>query len=630
MRSALRNAGIGLLAVVGAILLRRLLLGALGTQVLWVTFFPAVVIASLYGGWLTGLAVMAGSCLTALYAWAWLGDQPFVTGPSDQVGLIVFLIYCVVILVVAQLARRAQAKANQAREQAEAANRAKSVFLATIGHELRSPLNAILGFSGLLRYDPAVVATHRQELEIIDQSGQQVLGVIHNVLDMAKIEAGRSVAENAAFDLYAMMEGIAGSMRPRADAKGLTLTWKIAGSVPRVVVADEGKLRQVVLNLVDNAVKFTAQGGVSLRLACNPNAATGHVLLDIQVEDSGEGIDSGDQQRIFERFVQLGNSSAVSGTGLGLAVVREYVELMGGAIGVESEAGRGSVFRIRLPVELAALGKVPSAGGREVRLPRLVPGQPAYRMLIVEDEPESWQLLSRLLETVGFQVRVAGDGAEGVEAFTSWQPAFIWMDWRMPVMDGLEATRRIRALEGGRDVKIVVISGSALKEEREEVLAAGVDDFIAKPIEFDRIYDCLTHQLGVQFAPPEPLLTASPASPSRRSASRSSASRRSAKRAAPTSLNASPSESPPQQAQGLADTDLQGAAALPRSLRTDLANALVSLDATLISTAIAHVAELDPALGHALDSEACQLRYTSILRAVQPGGSAEWGKENRV
>ena len=238
-----------------------------------------------------------------------------------------------------------------AQEKAEAANRAKSVFLANMSHELRTPLNAILGFSNLMRNDASVSAEQRQTLDIINRSGEHLLGLINNVLDMAKIEAGRTAVENTVFDLHAMMRDIADLMRQRAEAKGLTLTLEMAEGLPRVIVADEGKLRQVVLNLVGNAVKFTSQGGVTLRLASRPLGESHRVTLVIEVEDSGDGIAAEDQQRIFEPFVQLGHKSDQKGTGLGLTITRQFVELMGGVIRVESAPGKGSKFRVEVPVE---------------------------------------------------------------------------------------------------------------------------------------------------------------------------------------------------------------------------------------------------------------------------------------
>jgi PAS domain S-box-containing protein len=388
-------------------------------------------------------------------------------------------------------------RATKAQEQAEAANRAKSVFLSTMSHELRTPLNAILGFSSLMRNDSSLADGQRESLDIINRSGEHLLSLINDVLDMAKIEAGRVALEVKPFDLGILVRDIVDMLSKRAEAKGVQLLLDQSSEFPRFIKSDKEKLRQVIVNLVGNAVKFTNNGSITLRLGIQP----GDLLrLVIEVEDSGIGISNADQARIFEAFVQVGKSAAQQkGSGLGLSIVREYVDMLGGGIEVESTPNIGSLFRVNLPVQSAEEFEVMSAKPAHRRVIGLESGQPDYRILIVEDQSENQLLMQRLLKDAGFTVKVAQNGAEAIELFQSYHPHFIWMDRNMPVMDGIEATQRIRALAGGKDVKIVAVTALAFAEQREEMLAAGVDDFVRKPYRTAEIFDCMARQLGVHF-----------------------------------------------------------------------------------------------------------------------------------
>ena len=354
----------------------------------------------------------------------------------------------------------------EAKARAEAANREKSRFLANMSHELRTPLNAVLGFSRLLKSGPDVTPRQQETLDIIVRSGEHLLNLINNVLDMAKIESGRVVLEESEVDLHRLLHEIQSLMGVGAAEKGLQFALESAPDLPRFVAVDAGKLRQMLLNLVGNAIKYTDSGGVKLRAGLIRSAQGGErAQVRFEVEDSGPGISQQDCQRIFFPFVQGSQASAQAGTGLGLAICKQYVELMGGQIGITSEPGKGSVFYFSIPVSVLPSVAEPEEPKRG-RILGLAEGQPRYRLLIVEDQAENRLLLRSLLDPLGFELREAVNGKEAVALFEQWRPDLIWMDVRMPVMDGSEAVRRIRAAKAGADTKIIALTAHALEEER--------------------------------------------------------------------------------------------------------------------------------------------------------------------
>ena len=386
----------------------------------------------------------------------------------------------------------------KAQREAEAANQAKSVFLANMSHELRTPLNAILGFTQLMDRDHSLSLEQQENLRVINRSGEHLLGLINEVLEMSKIEAGQVEFQEKIFDLYDLLLGLEEMFSLKAEEKNLTLDLYWDELVPRYVIMDEGKIRQVLSNLLGNAVKFTEQGGVSLRVTCSTQTDE-KVRLFFEVEDSGPGIDPEELPLIFDPFVQASTGVIVQeGTGLGLSISRQYARLMGGDITVSSEPGEGSRFQFNILVNPA--GEVEIEKEKPpLRVLGIEPGQPEYRLLIAEDNEMNRQLLLKLLEPLGFRIKEAANGQDAIKIWQDWDPHLIWMDMRMPIMDGHETTRRIKTSTKGRATVVIALTATAYEEERERVRLEGCDDFLRKPFREAEIFAMLVKHLGVRF-----------------------------------------------------------------------------------------------------------------------------------
>jgi signal transduction histidine kinase/CheY-like chemotaxis protein len=383
---------------------------------------------------------------------------------------------------------------------AEEANQAKSVFLANMSHELRTPMNAVLGFSKIMQSDPEITESQRQYLNIINRSGSHLLSLINDILDMAKIEAGRIVIEPEAFDLGETIRDIVDMMRERAESKHLRLSHEEHSGFPRFVETDPYKLRQILINLIGNAIKYTDHGGVSLRFDMKPHQDDNKAWLICEIEDSGVGIEQQDLTKIFEPFVQVGRNMSQKGTGLGLPITKQYIQLMGGTISVSSEINKGSLFRLELPVNKVSETEIMAIKPPQQRqIVGLAPNQQLYRLLIVDDNSDGRLLLRKVLQPLGFQLKEAANGEEAVTIFQQWQPHLIWMDMRMPVMDGKEATKIIKSLPNGKETLVVALTASVFEDQREELFKAGVDAFVSKPYRIEEIFTCLHQYLKVEF-----------------------------------------------------------------------------------------------------------------------------------
>jgi PAS domain S-box-containing protein len=393
----------------------------------------------------------------------------------------------------------------KAKEAAEEANRAKSAFLANMSHELRTPLNAILGFSELMRRDTGISNEQQQNLETIGRSGGHLLSLINDVLEFSKIEAGRSVLNLEDFDLYRLLHGLEEMLGLRARQKGITLDLACASDVPQYVHADQNKLRQILINLLENAVKLTDTGGVrlSVRRKSGQGDASDSAILNFEVSDTGCGISSREQGRIFDAFYQSDSQhSPRQGTGLGLSISRKFVELMGGGLEINSEVGKGTCFTFDIQLQLAqGTDNAPQQLYR--RVIGLAAGQPVFRLLVVEDNDNNRNLLVTLLKSVGFDVREAVNGREAVAIWQQWHPHLIWMDIRMPVMDGYEATAIIRSemprTDSGTDTKIIALTANAFEEDRLKVIEYGGNDFVRKPFRESEILEMLRKHLKVRY-----------------------------------------------------------------------------------------------------------------------------------
>ncbi|MCP4690223.1 MAG: response regulator, partial [Desulfobacterales bacterium] len=406
----------------------------------------------------------------------------------------------------------AKEAALEAQRVAEVANRAKSVFLANMSHELRSPLNAILGFARVMDRNRAIPPGEKEHLAIIRNSGEHLLNLINDVLDMSKIEAGRAVLNEKDFDVYQLLDDLKNMFCLKTEERGLRLVFERDAGVPRYVRTDEGKLRQVLVNLLDNALKFTKEGGITVKIEYRR-----FINLLFSISDTGPGIAPDELDSLFEAFTatETGRKSR-EGTGLGLPISLKFVRMMGGDITVESEVGEGAVFRFGIRAETAK-GAVLETARPESRVIALAPGQPRHRILVVDDKESNRSLLLELLGPPGFELRGAENGEEAVDIQREWEPHLIFMDMRMPVMDGHEATRIIRNAEveksrpGGGDpgksrienqkskIKIVAVTANAFEEDRAAALSAGCDDFVRKPFKDSEIFDALRRHLGARF-----------------------------------------------------------------------------------------------------------------------------------
>lgn len=566
-----------------AFAIRMSLLPSLGMGTAFLTFYPIVMLSAIYGGLRAGFLSTIFSTILSTY---WMGtiDHRFNPKNSDFLGMGVFILSCALISFVSeamiQAKKRLQEQTKElikARDEAEIANKAKSVFLANMSHELRTPLNAILGFSRILSKKNDISAENQKLIGIINRSGDHLLNLINDTLDMAKIEAGGTNVEKSAFDLIELLSAINDLMAVRAEAKQLELVLKIEPGTPQYINGDYSKIRQIIFNLIGNAIKFTLTGGVYADVSYSDS--TDNRILKIIIRDTGVGIASENLDKIFMPFFQGVGTGFQKGTGLGLTITKQFVELMNGKLIVESQINTGSKFILDLPVDIVENPELLMIRHETEKSIKLAKDERRYKILIVEDEMENWQLMKSLLEDAGFVVEIAVNGSLGVEAFKSFRPDFIWMDWRMPVMNGLEATKIIRKLEGGETVKIAVISASVFSEQRAEVIAAGLDDFVKKPFRPEEIFSCMQNHLGIKYV---------------------------------YEIQEKPYNR--KRAELITAEELEG---IPNNYLLELEESIVNLDVNEINSIIRKIYDIAPKTGEKLGDFAEMLEYSVILKSIR-------------
>jgi two-component system, sensor histidine kinase and response regulator len=443
-------------------------------------------------------------------------DTPLI----DENNLVIGLVSIAVNITERQ---QAEIALKQAKEAAEMANRAKSDFLASMSHELRTPLNAILGFSQLLTQDESLNKQQRENLGIINRSGEHLLNLINDVLSMSKIEAGRINLNEDSFDLHWLLDSIQEMLQLKAQAKGLELRFECHADLPQYVQTDESKLRQVIINLLGNAIKFTQTGCVWLRVAPVVNSShwfdkrdkkksnKKQITIQFEIEDTGQGIAAEEINSLFDPFVQTQTGrQSMEGTGLGLPISRQFVRLMGGDITVDSTFGKGSVFSFDIKIIPASFSEVATRKLRVQKVIGLEENQPNYRILVVEDSAVNRLLLVKILSPLGFEVKEATNGEEAIALWRVWQPHLIWMDIQMPIIDGYEATKAIKQMATGHCPTIIALTASAFEEQREAILNAGCDDFVRKPFQSEVLLEKIALHIGVRYVYEKPKVSQLP------------------------------------------------------------------------------------------------------------------------
>lgn len=381
-----------------------------------------------------------------------------------------------------------------AKEQAEAANKAKSEFLANMSHELRTPLNSILGYAQIMKNSSLLHENHRKGVDIIERSGDHLLTLINDILDLSKIEAGKFELRSAGFNFPVFLQAIANMAGIKARQKNLNFHFEKNTELPLAVKGDEKRLRQILLNLLSNAVKFTDKGGVTFKIGYEDKQKD---IIRFQIDDTGPGISEDKQREIFMPFHQLSvGNEIIDGTGLGLAICKKLADMMNGEIGVESSPGEGSSFSL-----VVKLTKAKTANSEIIKPARLIKGYKGEKkkILLVDDKWENRFVIKHLLEPIGFIIEEAESGLEAINKSSRFKPVMIIIDLVMPGLDGYETTVKFRQNDNTKNTKIIAFSASVFQENKMKSLASGCDDFIPKPLKNSILFDIIKKHLGLEW-----------------------------------------------------------------------------------------------------------------------------------